>query len=81
MPLLTLFMAGYQVTFTFTVLQLATKFALQVNIQGYCTDGSVCEITFLTMCYYNITYNDKRHYILPNVVNTKHISAKGPDLM
>jgi len=38
-------MAGYQVTFTFTVQQLAAKFALQVSIQGYCTDGSVCEVT------------------------------------
>jgi hypothetical protein len=42
-------MAGYQVTFTVTVQQLAAKFAVQVNIQSYSTDGSVCEITFLTM--------------------------------
>jgi hypothetical protein len=59
-------MAGYRVTFAFTVQQLAAKFALQVNIQG-----SVCDMTFLAMFYYN------KHYILPNIVNMKHISAKG----
>ena len=45
------FMADYRVTFTFTVQHLAAQFARQVNIQGYCTDGSVCKITFLTVFY------------------------------
>jgi len=44
-------MVGYQVTFTFTVQQLAGTFALQVNIQGYRTDGPVCDIAFPVMSY------------------------------
>jgi len=66
-------MAGYQVTFTFTVQQLAATFALQVNIQGYRTDGPVCDTAFLTMLYYNIRYNGERHCVPQNFVNTKHI--------
>ena len=47
-------MTVYQTTFTFTAQQLAATFALQVHIQGYSTDGSDCNVTFLTMFYYNI---------------------------